>query len=57
MEIPADVRTQEQFEDMFIYAGQPMRNHFFGKPGQPATGVAMLWAGSKGCWNYGHDTW
>lgn len=46
-EIPENIRTQEQFEDQFIYAGQPMRGWYYGKSGQPADGVAVLVAGSK----------
>jgi hypothetical protein len=55
-EIPVGV-TQEEFEDRFVYAGQPMRAVYFGKKPSVPMGVAMLIAGSKGMWNRGRDIW
>ncbi len=56
--IPDDVHTDEQLNNLFVYAGQPNRSYFFNKTGQIPEGLATIIAGSPAqLWNYGFDEW
>jgi hypothetical protein len=57
MEIPHEVTTDEQLEDMFVYAGLPLYKGYVNRSGELQAGVAVAVAGSLDVWNYGHDTW
>lgn len=56
--VPDDVKSDEQLNDLFVYAGQPNRSYFFAQSGQMPTGLAVVVAGSTPeLWNYGWDEW
>jgi len=57
MEIPHNVNTDDELDDMFTYAGLPLQPCFVNRSGECPNGVAMAVAGSLDVWNYGHDIW